>query len=381
MPYVPPFLMTDASASPEDCKRSHSGSSQGNTLDTGARPDAELHVVYQTQFRFHRFWETRARTPCWAGDTDKADLQKAVEAGTTDVLDSTDRLVQVEWNDQANIRIDTKPLAMVLGNSKAKGGPVWFPVSRKLPKSLQLSDSDWKWVPPRVEPGSPSAQWGIRGDATLRLDPLCAGGEETPYKMVTVWQRWEYGSLKGKHKYSADMCTLPPGTYAGYIQGMPKFWGDRDQLSEFPSIWVIWEWTPAAPAPDPAPKSRTTRKKAPTHPNWTQGVLGWRLKNAASTQRTSGVFVHPGNMPAWFLGCLSPGPVDKQTEWGFKTRQDTQATMWEIFEKLRVSKKEYLSQYQPPDRKHLKWIVIRVEAANEDVVAGDGWKRQRIWLE
>jgi hypothetical protein len=376
MAHVPPFLMTDATAKGDTCKRSHSGD-EGTTLDTRPGPDGELHLVYRTQFRFYRIWETQAQTPCWSGGIDKKDLQKAVADGTNDSLAAADRMVQVEWNDQTNVRVGKARLAMVLGNSKAKRKAVWFPVSKRLPKSLHLTDRDWKWSAPRREPDS-AGHWGLRGDATLRLDPFCPGGAQTHYKLVTVWQRWEYGSMKGKKKYSLDMCTLPPGTYAGYVQGMPKLWGNRQKLKQYPSIVVAWEWTPQAADSDG--DAATAKKKSKADPNWTAGALGWKLKNPKSTKRTGGIYVHPGNKPAWFLGCLGPGPIDEQAEWGFEKRSDTEAAMWEILKAVGVTEKDYLARYQPPRKKDLKWFVIRVEAANTDVVAGDGWNKQSVWL-
>ncbi len=386
MPFQPPFLLSGTSAAAESCKRLIAGSTEGGVLDTGPQPDAELHVIYRTQFRFHRFWRARAKTPCWSDGYEKSKLAKAVEAGTSDYIPPDDRLVQVEWDDRINIRVGGKSLAMILGGSKHKGRKVWFPVSKNLPKSLHIAEPDWKWQEPRVEPGSPSAQWGIRGDATLRLKPFCPDGEVRTYKMVTVWQRWEYGSMKGKKKYSIDMCTLPPGTYAGYVQAMPKHWKDADKLKEYPAIQVAWEWTPVPegtppPPPPPPPKRGSRKPKKPPNPNWTQGALGWKLKNPHSTKRTTGIYVHPGSWPSWFLGCMSPGAADKQREWGFRSRGDTEAAMWEILDLVGVSREDYIANYTPPSKSRLKWFIIRVEAANEDVISGDGWSKQRIWLD
>jgi hypothetical protein len=384
MPYAPPFLLNDAPAAADACKRQHPGSTEGAVLDTGPQPDAELHVIYRTQFRFHRFWRTRSVTPCWSDGYEKKNLPKAVEEGSTDRIPADDRLVQHEWDDRMNIRVGGTPLAMILAGSKAKGRKVWFPVSARLPKAIHIPEPDWKWEKPQAESGSPTTQWGIRGDATLRLKPFSPGGEVRSYKMVTVWQRWEYGSMKGKKKYSVDMCTLPPGTYAGYVQGMPKHWKNKEELKRYPAICIAWEWTPVPPGtPEPAPEEpgKGKKKKKTSNPNWTQGAMGWKLKNPDSKKRTTGIYVHPGNHPSWFLGCLAPGAADKQREWGFRKREDTEAAMWEILDLVGVSKEDYLANYQPPGKKLLKWFIIRVEAANEHVISTDGWERQRIWLD
>ncbi|MBX3394925.1 MAG: hypothetical protein KF841_06120 [Phycisphaerae bacterium] len=384
----PPFLMTDKPQPSLQMMRTNSTGGHGNTINKVTLPAAEITVTYRAQFRFHMFYRVPVETPWWSGSIGKEILQSEVDKGTTLYLPPDDRVVVTDAEHYATVKIGRQSIRLALGESKARGRPVWFPVSSKLPAELNSPSTGWKWKPPTLDNFGAANQWGIRGDLTFVADPWGEPGKPKTFKMVTVWQRWRPDPKTGKNRFTPDMCTLPPGTFAGYPQAMPKHWDsfpefskdgkktNKDYRKEFPAIWVGYSWEP-----DDVPPPTTGGKSKPPEGPWKEGVLGWILKNPKSKGRAHGVYIHPGNSPNWFEGCLAPGPADKQTEWGFMAREDTARAMYEILADVGISQSDYVNNYQPPSQKLRKWFIIRVEASPKSAVTDDGWMTSRIWLD
>lgn len=357
----PPFVPDSVAVAAYTGKRSVTGSSTGVTVDDTARPDAEVEITYRVQFRFYRFWQPRVATPAWYGVGEPTDLAERVNKSPTGdvVLEAGDRLCQLDLKEQKSVRVGKQSLVLHLGESEKRGLPYWFPTAGKLPPEVKVDQAGWKWRSPVKQPGSsPDNQWGLRGDFAFRTKPGDPAGTGRQYKMVTVWQRWK----SDKKDYTADMCTLAPGTYAGYVRVMGNH-QDKQGRTDYPAIWVGYTWNAGTSA-------------------WDLGVLGWILKNPNSTKLTTSIFIHPGNFPNWFLGCIGPGPVDKQTEWGFASLGDTRDTMWEILDAVGVKKSDYINteQYVSPDKKHKKWFLIRVNAGSTTVTSPDGWRDHPVWV-
>lgn len=366
---APPFTPDAAAVADWPAKRSVTGTSTGVTVDEAARPDAELNVTYKTQFRFYRFWQTRVPTPAWFGTGESSDLPARIEKAPHGdvVLDADERLCQFDVKDQTTVRVGKQTLSLQLGESEKRSLPYWFPAGAKLPPEVRVNDPKWK--PPQKQPNSsPDNQWGLRGDFQFRTTSADLEANTRNYKMVTVWQRWKddrkcyTGEKPSKGAAIPPMCTQPLGIYAGYVRVMGNH-QSQEERAKYPAIWIGYTWNADAS-------------------EWGLGVLGWVLKNPQSTKPTTSIFIHPGNFPNWFLGCMAPGPAEKQTEWGFKSKDDTSQAMWDILAAVGVKKKEYIetTKYLQPDKKHRKWFLIRVKAGSPSVVAADGWKDCPIWV-
>jgi hypothetical protein len=288
---------------------------------------------------------------------------------------------------------------MVLGESRQVSADaydrrlIWVPLSGKLPTHVSHPDGERGWKTPVVPQVANQDyvvpnQWGIRGTMDLVMDPCGAAEPVHSYKMCCVWER--YGLYRAG-EFSIGMAILPastelsePATFAGFPRAMvmpANYSGTFDNwMEEFPAIQVAHEWSPTVP---PA-----TAQSSGPHPavpqnqsgaGWLSGARAWRLKNAASWWATGAVCIHTGNMPNWFLGCQGPGYADKQTEWGFKTKEHSKNTMWEILGHLGVTRQQFKAHGTSPTGRFRRWVVIRV-TANADAIVDDGWRRQSIWL-
>lgn len=373
----PPFLIPECPPTPEAVERAHSESDKGSTLDKGTAPVAELRIHYETQFRFSRFYEVKTATPYWTNTPteplSKEDLTNAVGAAPSGWLDAGDRFVHVDQSNRQKVKVGASNVTLVLGNAERHAdGPdqIWLPVAGTLPAHARGADPKAKWQAPAILKNSPPAnQWGIRGTMDLTLDPCRARKKDGAYKNVCVWERWK------SDRFTSGMAVLPPGTYAGYPKPMGNHSASKEDMLDYPAIWVGYEWEESSSTDD----SSATDGAEAAGGKWLKGVHGWRVKNPSSTILTTSIFIHPGNHPSWFLGCQSPGFADKQTEWGFVEKKDTWKTMWEILDKLGVTKDSFVKNGTYPAKKNQKWVVIRV-TANEDAIKDDGWKKQRIWL-
>lgn len=370
---IPPFPPTKPVDPPaEPVRRATKESTKGSALDKPVVPAAELRIHYEMQFRFVNFWRIITATPYWDGATAAKDLPTILAGAPVGWLEADDRIVQHEESDEAKATVEKKSLTMIRVSSQQLSTDsdeyIWVPRKGVLPAHLDATRRKaWK-APTDLKNGPNRHQWGIRGTMELYLDPFDKNKHEASYKSVCVWERWK----PGDSKYTAGMCVLPPGVYAGYPRAMGNHNTPEEKIEEYPAIQVGAEWIEEEPPEDAAADA------APSGA-WADGARGWRVKNSANLKATSSIFIHPGNQPVWFLGCQSPGPEDKQTEWGFEKRDDTRTTMWEILEKVGISKADFVSRASDPGKKHRKWFLIRV-TAEDDAIAADGWKRFSIWL-
>lgn len=388
---IPPFPPTKPQLPPDEpVRRATESSPKGSTLDKPILPAAELRIHYLMQFRFVSFWRILTATPYWNGDTPAENLADVLAAAPDGWLEPDDRIVQHEKSDETTTSLARKPLTMIRVSSeklsRASAGFIWVPCKGVLPAHLDAARRKaWK-VPGALPNGPHWHQWGIRGTMELYLDPFGNNTHEASYKSVCVWERWK----PADGKFTVGMCVLPPGTYAGFPRAMGNHNASEADMLKFPAIQVCAEWMTAEPAAaDPAfaspdqPSGGLDRasfyKKPETVSWWEDGVRGWRVKNPASNKTTTAIFIHPGNQPNWFLGCQSPGPEDKQKEWGFEALSDTQSTMWEILDKVGISRQDYVKRGSYPKPKERKWFIIRV-TTEENVLVSDGWKRKSIWL-
>ncbi|MFQ5806162.1 MAG: hypothetical protein ACE5I3_06920 [Phycisphaerae bacterium] len=340
MPLTPPFTFSGAKLVEHPVKRAATGKTKGATLRPGRLPDAEIRVTYRKQFRFHRVYDVRDATPYWQA-ADKDRLAEARSAGT---LSAGSRMYQVdEYKDaRKRAKFGKVRITFALLRPEAGGAKVWVPLIRH-PEGKK----GWR-APKRV---GPTHQWGIRGDFSFKKPSSDGPSKDSSsatsgkssakqYKMVTVWERWTdrkpypRGPSTGKWRWTNGLMIVAPGTYAGYVKVIPKH-SSAAGRKKFPSIWVIWEWQ--------------TDK-------WVKQVPSAK----SSSYRVSGVFLHPGSWPSWFLGCMSPGPVDKATGWGFADIKDCRKAMWEILNEVGITEANFGS-HRYPTRKAAKWFIIRVE--------------------
>lgn len=386
---IPPFPADkpDAAAPAEPVRRATKESPKGSTLDKPILPAAELRIHYVLQFRFVGFWRIITHTPYWDGATAAGDLTTALAGAPDGWLEPGDRIVQHEEGDDTNVTLDKKPLLMARVSSQALSGDVeefvWVPRRGTLPAHLDAARRK-AWKPPAdLQSGPHYHQWGIRGTMDLFLDPFGANTHVASYKSVCVWERWK----PAESKYTVGMCVLAPGVYGGFPRTMGNHDFSDEEKLKYPSIQVGAEWVTVEVPPEKDDLATPTGgidrasfyKPPVTESWWQEGARGWRVKNRANNTTTTAIFIHPGNQPNWFLGCQSPGPEDRQREWGFESLADTQATMWEVLDHVGISKKTFVSNGSYPSSKQRKWFIIRV-TADSDALLADGWKRKSIWL-
>lgn len=356
-PPKPPFSLATFTGFDAGVKRSAEGATTGSVLGTPPAPAAELYVTYEEQFRNYTMWEMQDATPFWdenAGDQ----LGVEPEAGT---LANKDRIAQFETADHARKLVKLpggRKVTFVLGSITYQdgnlirlrelvpatdgGAPQPRATRRNVWVPLQHPAGAKGWKAPK--PVTRSNQWGIKGSmrlwvptpATEKAGTAAEGRDassapaapcytEYKYRMVTVWERWDQYQRDANYKilmgpdnkpiplktphWSQGMMTARPGEYAGFVKPMPS------KGTDFPSIWVIWEWDAATQ-------------------DWIENVPS--AKNPK--YRVDGVFIHRGHSPDWFTGCMSPGPADKETEWGFENNDICLREMWDLLGHVGVSK-------------------------------------------
>ncbi len=186
------------------------------------------------------------------------------------------------------------------------------------------------------------------------------------------------------------MCILPastdphkPAIFAGYPAALGNL-TSMEQMEEFPGIRIMHEWAEEPPPANilrpPRGQYPVVRAQNPSGPGWLDGARGWSLKNPNAWKTTTAIFIHTGNQPNWFLGCQGAGKAERQTEWGFTTKQRSRDTMWEILSHMGVTRQQFKSQGAYPTGRFIRWVIISV-TAQPDAIVDDGWKRRSIWLD
>lgn len=337
MALKPPFTLDETKGTPITVKRTGEGCSTGNVLDKGKAPAAELHVTYRERFEYQYIYAIRSETPYWP-ESATTGLGVDAPSGT---LASGQEVIQVDLDGIAKkiIKVKRRRIVFRCGTNEALGKKVWIPTNRLPERKRGWKTPKKKW---------PVRQSGIKGDMVVRLDPLGACSDEARYGMVTVWERWTKTDAKDRHgkviakgpRFTTGMMTVRPGIYAGYVQTMGKKAGSAANRKKYPSIHVIWQWN--------------EKKK-----DWVINVPSAKNEN----YRVGGVFVHPGPWPSYFLGCMSPGPLDKRAHWGFEKFNDTRDALWEIFESVGVTQKAVVTKkkYVGVSKKEAVWFIIRVD--------------------
>jgi hypothetical protein len=337
MAHKPPFTLDKTKGTPIAVKRTGEGCATGNVLDKGKAPAGELHVTYRELFQYQYIFEIRSETPYWP---EGATTGLGIDAPSGH-LAAGQQLIQIDENKTAGraVTVNRRRVAMCLGKNEGLAKKIWIPTNR-------LPEPKRGWKTPRLL--WPSRQCGIKGDMVFRKDPLGACTDEKKYGMVTVWERWTNTDAKDRRgkviakgpRWTTGMMTVRPGTYAGYVQTMGAKADSAEKRKNYPSIWVIWQWDE-------------------TQKDWIYKVPSAKNEN----YRVTGVFIHPGPWPTYFLGCMSPGPADKRAYWGFKTFNDTRDALWEIFQSVGVTQKDYVTnkKYVGVSKKETVWFLIRVE--------------------
>lgn len=337
MAHKPPFTLDKAKGTSIAVKRTGEGRATGNVLNKGKMPAGELQITYRELFEYHFIYQIRSETPYWP-ETATTGLGIGAPSGTLAV---GQQVIQLEDDRAARktVHVNRRRIVFRRGRNEALGKTIWIPTNR-LPERKR----GWK-RPKRLWP---VRQSGLKGDLVFRKDPLGARSDEKKYGMVTVWERWTKTDAKDRRgkviakgpRWTTGMMTVRPGTYAGYVQTMGKKAGSAKSRKKYPSIRVIWQWD-------------ETKK------DWVYKVPSAKNEN----YRVGGVFIHPGPWPSYFLGCMAPGPVDERAYWGFKTFHGTRDALWEIFEAVGVTQRDYVTKkkYVSVSKKETVWFIIRVE--------------------
>lgn len=419
MPW-PPFNIPECDPPPEDVQRTTAPAAptRGNTIQPHTPPVAELRIHYEMQFRFVQFYKLRAATPYWENVGDDpmtlADLTQLVARSPDGWLPTDDRFVHIDddridrnaQNQLVRIPIPTShqvrtgrtTMNLAFGESRkiswdtSSRRTIWVPLSGSLPTHVPMPEGAGNWRAPEVlqernQDYINPRQWGIRGTMDLTMDPCGAAEPVHSYKMCCVWERF---GLYRPGEFSIGMAMLPastdidnPAVFAGFPRAMAlpanSTMTFTQWMDEFPAIQVAHEWSPVAPT---AAQQRGNNAAVPQNPGgagWLNGARAWRVKNPDSWMATGAVCIHTGNMPNWFLGCQGPGKEDHQTEWGFKTKNHSRDTMWEIVQHLGVTRRQFHAHGMSPPHNQKRWVVIRV-TAEPDAITDDGFKSQTIWL-
>ncbi len=342
---APPFTIDNINPDSGNAKRCAVGTDTGISLAPGASPTALFHIVYRENFRFHRFYKLESDTPYWSADADgrwnSTPREGTLSAGTlvvqTELSDVARKKSQLGHKQQTKLVLCQRDNAALAPDMTPKHPQIWVPLENH-------PDNDKTWQKPRLLKNAPLNQWGIRGDFDFKLDPFGSAPTVEHFKMVTVWERWTKCEAfpcgdddpKRESHWCQGLFTLRPGVYAAYVKVMPKHSSD-DERKKFPSIKVAWGWDEATNA---------WVKDAPS------------AKNEAT--RRPGCFIHPGSKPTAFLGCISPGPIDKATPWGFWQVKHCRKTMWSILEDMGVDEAKFKTLRHPGPRNAV-WVLIRVD--------------------